>query len=416
MNVAEQLWTSFITNSAWKNESRIIGSFNHDDKEELRKLKEKTLTEIRTEQSIRSLEWLEEYGTCGDHMLAKQSTIPQAGRGAFAARNLPVGTVVSHMPLIHITDRNRLVMYNLSKKVPSQDRGIMGHQLLLNYCFGHGESTLLLCPYGPMSNYVNHNATLANVMIRWADPDRGNHMPLMLNSSLETLESDATAKLAFEMVATRDINEGEEIFLDYGIEWEQAWQQHIQWWRPSEANYIPAWKLNQDISTPVRTVFETITGFRYPGNVELRCEKSFLDDEDDDDDGVEDWREHLKTRTVETWLLKQSTPLIPCEVIRTKSIDGELFYTVVMMEDDEDDDSQFVNHLVEDIPREGIKFVDRPYTSDIFLRNSFRHDIRIPDEMFPQTWRNVKKQKTEASYDYRHLVDYIFGCGESILK
>ena len=34
-----------------------------------------------------------------------------------------------------------------------------------------------------------------------------------------------------DFVATRDIQPDEEILIDYGIEWEKAWDEHVTAWR-----------------------------------------------------------------------------------------------------------------------------------------------------------------------------------------
>jgi len=41
-----------------------------------------------------------------------------------------------------------------------------------------------------------------------------------------------------------------------------------------------------------------------------------------------------------------------------------------------------------DVPRDAFTYFNRPYTTDMFLANAFRHDIRIPDDLFPEAWRN----------------------------
>ena len=46
-----------------------------------------------------SLEFLKEHGKCQDHIRPDISTIPNAGRGAFATRDLPKGTVVGYAPI-----------------------------------------------------------------------------------------------------------------------------------------------------------------------------------------------------------------------------------------------------------------------------------------------------------------------------
>lgn len=221
--VLDQVWDTFVKNTPY-NQSRVFGSFNHSDPQEFQRLvrNSENLTSIRLEQSTRSQEWLEEHGTCGDHIRSGPSTLDQAGRGAFASRALPKGTIVSHLPLIHITKRERFEMYQFrwenGHPKPDRELGLQQQQLLLNYCFGHRHSTLLLCPYSPMSSFVNHNQTRANVKLQWSDPARGNHMPNLLQTPLDILENDFTAKLAMDFVATRDIEKGEEVFLDFGDE------------------------------------------------------------------------------------------------------------------------------------------------------------------------------------------------------
>ena len=50
--------------------------------------------------------------------------------------------------------------------------------------------------------------------------------------------------------------------------------------------------------------------------------------------------------------------------------------------------------VFDDIPQEAIFFQDRPYSTDMFLENAFRHDLRIPDSMFPEKWMNVRLKKS----------------------
>ena len=148
-----ELWSTFVRDTDFP-KSRVLGSFHHDKENELDELNKHngSLETLRRKQSERSVEWLRQHGTCGDHIQAGPSTLPQAGRGAFATRDLPKGTIVAQLPLIHVTQRFRLDTYPIvqnGKRAPVVDRnGKKSSQLLVNYCYGHEESTLLLCPYG----------------------------------------------------------------------------------------------------------------------------------------------------------------------------------------------------------------------------------------------------------------------------
>ena len=44
---------------------------------------------------------------------------------------------------------------------------------------------------------------------------------------------------------------------------------------------------------------------------------------------------------------------------------------------------------VSGMPREAIKFVDQRYSSDIFLPGAFRHEIVVPDNIWPEAWKNL---------------------------
>ena len=377
--VLEDAWETFVEGSLYRNESRTLGAFHFDDPDELPKLLNQTMTELRIEDSIRSPDWLEEHGTCADHLQAAPSTLEQAGKGAFATRDLPQGTVVAQLPLIHIADKERLRMY----KMRTTKAGVhwadhsepVGYQILLNYCYGHEESSVVLCPYGPIVNYVNHNKTQANVVLRWGDPARGNHMPHLLEGPVDRLDSDSTAKLAMELVATRPIAKGEEVFLDYGSAWEEAWIQHARSW---ESNLeTGAAELNNDTTTRIPTVFENIEEPRYP-NVELRCNDQFLGRR---------WETAYREGRYDELTEPSRTTFYPCDVMRSSTSTGEILYTAVYgVEGDEETEY----HLLQEVPRMAFKYYDRPYTSDMFAENAFRHSPGIPDDIFPEAWRNRK--------------------------
>jgi len=95
----------------------------------------------------RSPEWLVENGRCVDNIRPGRSTLPFAGRGAIAQRFIARGEVVVPVPLIQIMDKDVLTIW---KEVENENGDLdevpTGKQLLMNYVFGHEESSLLLFP------------------------------------------------------------------------------------------------------------------------------------------------------------------------------------------------------------------------------------------------------------------------------
>ncbi len=133
---------------------------------------------------------------------------------------------------------------------------VVGYELLLNYAFGHPDSPMLFVPSAPLANFINHGGPSegekpkskgANVVVRW--PEEGSkaaklfgwaftngfgdkyqdfdpttnyeHNPWLEMHPIDVMER--SGKLAFEYVALREIHNNEEILIDYGPLWENAW-------------------------------------------------------------------------------------------------------------------------------------------------------------------------------------------------
>lgn len=47
-------------------------------------------------------------------------------------------------------------------------------------------------------------------------------------------------------------------------------------------------------------------------------------------------------------------------------------------------------HEITNAPRKALSFANRDYTSDVFLKKAFRHEMILPDEVFPEAWKNLK--------------------------
>ena len=324
-------------------------------------------------QHKHSVEWLEEHGYCQDHMYPQRSTLPHAGYGAFASRKLPKGTIVGYAPLIHTGIHGwklYTIEYNHDPKPKDQttESKYSKPDLIINYSFGHPNTTVLLTPYGAMVNYINHSPDAANVRVQWPKQDLVAHKHEFLqrdpNQLRDTIEKIG---LSFEYVATRDIERGEEILMNYGKEWQEAWEEHRRSWKPPpEADkYIHSQNFQQDY---FRTAKEQETD-PYPPNLVTMCQESYRAR----DDGSYYWLPPLR-------------PLpdrIHCTVIhRSKAMDDTYRYVVAIKRGKE-------HIFVQDVQEAGIFLYDRSFSTDWHLENAFRHPIGIPDDILPEKWKNI---------------------------
>lgn len=129
-------------------------------------------------------------------------------------------------------------------------------QLLLNYCFGHANSNLLLSPYGSFTSLINHSSKNPNACIEWAEYMRHGDW---CDDSIDFFENESHSGLVIDFIALRDIHEGEEVLNDCGKEWEDAWNEHLSKWTPPEGSehYTSAYELNNDVDLKIPTIHET---------------------------------------------------------------------------------------------------------------------------------------------------------------
>jgi hypothetical protein len=326
---------------------------------------------------VRSLDWLKKNGRCLDNIKPGMSTIHQAGRGAFATRAIPKGSVVAPLPLVHLR-RHHMEVYN-AEGLDDPDSQVwrLGTQLLLNYCYGHRDSSLLLFPYAPVVNYVNHHKTAYNIELQWSS--HPSQHAEWLKRTPDDLDREEHAGLLMELIATRDISAGEEIFLNYGDAWDEDWNQFLSnLWNPSEEDkeYLSAAALNLR-SEALLTVDEQKVD-PYVANVMIGCFIGSLDENSESPDGVV-----LREWTTTPDMYHDADCLYECEIVERS--DKEKYYTVRVAKP-----NMKVKVLVGKVPREAIQFFDTTYTSDLFLRDAFRNEIQIPEAIFPSAWRDLK--------------------------
>jgi hypothetical protein len=344
----------------------------------------------------RSVEWLQQHGTCIDNILPGRSTIRAAGRGAFARRFVAKDTVITTSPLIHMLNSKILDMHRFDFDMENNSftkHGKVAPQLVKNYCLGHSDTTILLCPYGSGINYINHNQSLANVRLAWPTDGTLNHDASWLKIPLaEWRPQDKKYGLAIEYVAIRDIQPGEELLLDYGDEWEQAYLDHAEAWNPPPeyGNYVSAssWNQQHNRQDILRTPQEAIE-LPYLDNLQLRCHGGLSSA----------WGHKYHALTWDENIDKYNPEYgYPCRVIRRREEKiGIITYDVVITEIREYEDEPFIEYERRRVPRNTMKWFDKPESTDMHLPNAFRHAIGIPDDIFPDAWRITPRQPRAPS-------------------
>lgn len=362
-----------ITSLAAMKGPRILNALPKQVEDAIRVVKRRTGTAIETvPQAIRSIEWLEENGFCIDNIRPKQSTVCE-GKGAFASRNLPKGTIVAPAPMIHL-HRDHLAMKT------TDENGFdvwSGQQLLFNYVFGHPDTSILLFPYSPAVNYINHgHGEKANVAVRWSSRMT---TPEFLNFTVDELvEENGRQGLMLEYYALRDIEKGEEILLDYGDDWEYSWTLHQKKWFPPEGGdeIETAWEfdtldvkpLNSDEDGP-------------PDYIQTRCLLSLTEMGSPDEDDWREWAEPDRT------LLEHS---YPCKLVSAETtLENDTVYYALLEADRQ------TTFKVRNIPSAFVRYADNEYLNNQFLRTSFRHFITLPDSMIPTSWKDLGTSSTD---------------------
>ena len=369
---------------------------------------------------FRDLSWLRENGRCLDYLVAGPSTIPHAGRGAFATKQFQKGDIIAPVPLMHVGHRKELDMYELEKKrrddgeeryvrKDGEDAKPISSQLLINYSFGHAESNLILFPFGTSFNFINHAPEDdANAKIIWSKDSSGIHTPDWLELDPDTLSDDKheLAGLMFDLVATKDIKKGEEVLIDYGKDWQMAWKEHIERFKKADiesGSWIPtALELNS-----IYRKFEAGIGFAksfktldelendpYPSRVITSCATQMKEIPENDPqreiDGMKifDWSKDK--------LVWQGISMRLCDIMDRVEIEdggGAISYNyTVKVHLELESDASTESRIVQKVPHVAISFVDHPYSSDQSNRDPpfepFRHVIGIPDEIMPSAWKN----------------------------
>jgi hypothetical protein len=350
---------------------------------------------------VRDVDWLKMNGYCMDNLVVGASTIEHAGRGAFAARSMKRGEVVGALPLVAL-HRGKSVL-----TIPEEEDGDKEtYQLLYNYMLEHPQSSALFYPAGATTNYINHGGQNANVKMIWSTKEWSN-AKVARETSLENLFQLGPIDMIVELVATRPINKGEEILLDYGEDWATAWKEHVSKWKKATKKSAFS-KSAMTLNEVHHGVGKPPLPFPFHGdeangssNVELKCHLLY------DDEKIERIRNKDGSRTkVYPWIphsvggenrLKsniavRSVTLVGCDIMDRLGDEQSGYKYVVRPHTEE----KGMKILVKNVPHYAIRYVDKPYTNPQHEPTSFRHPIRFPDEIFPSVWKDLASGVEES--------------------
>jgi len=166
--------------------------------------------------------------------------------------------------------------------------------------------------------------------------------------------------------------------------------------------YISAEEYNLRHGTEdLRTIMEQHRN-PYPHNLQTACyyEVDWIEDDDKDLDDV---------LTFESWNNQKNHKdcLLPCAVMEREKHDDDVngattLYMAKLI--DSYPDNVSINwechiyvkyeYFYTDIPREGIIFTDKPFSTDTWLPHALRQPIGLPDTMVPDIWkkRNIRRR------------------------
>ena len=217
--------------------------------------------------------------------------------------------------------------------------------------------------------------------------------------------------------------QGEEVLIDYGDEWQKAWDQHVRDWAPVDPsndynNYTYLTKQSPENGGntkyrraeyfkmdgfPIRTQDEQKNN-PYPRNVVIKCRLDL-------DIGIGNYT-HTPKQTpfyrrkfVDDDLIKGSKSRHKCNILKRKgkqriSFDdeevevddtGPFLYTIEIQNYKKKQGRLTIHehHEITDVPIEAIDLVNKKYTSDMFLKSAFRHEMALPDGLWPEAWMNM---------------------------
>ena len=194
--------------------------------------------------------------------------------------------------------------------------------------------------------------------------------------------------MVLDFVALRDIQIDEEILIDYGTEWEAAWEKHVaEFVSPCVAGMQQSSKFVQSMNDDkFNREYHYWTDDHFmlckDDHTQWRKVTDIAPGDDLFDLHLSDDHEGFKLdRAPSSWH--------PCLIL--DSFPDHQTFDVVSFSKSQaavDHGSPLLrrNH---NLGADHVEFKNKPFKSDMFWQGAFRHAIKIPDDVFPLQWRDL---------------------------
>jgi hypothetical protein len=412
-------------------------------------------TQFSLGEGTRPIEEIREHGQCIDKIRIDSSAIFEAGRGGFANVAIEQGEVLSPFAVAQL---NRTLQFSENR---DNNPDAASERLLLNYCIGHPESTLLLYPYITSTMVINHASPASgpgkpkpNAKLQLSTWKHANRQTLEMTAHEITNQANAVG-VVYDLVATKEIAPGEEIYMDYGYAWQEAWDAHVESWRPfvseleddeviqplvamehCEQDGLLDYTGNQEEGTPTLIVPDCISSHPKARNMIVHPPSAndtdtivttgcfyfprwdMVPTQNASDYTTAITAPNPKDQLMFSWAHATengtTAGLFPCQILsvqKAKDDDQEPLYTaMVLLDHNMDGWGQDETHvqLVHSLPRRAIRRITQEWRQHDTLDHKeyisttpipFRHYIQVPDEAFPLAWRDLPSTDSATSFE-----------------
>jgi hypothetical protein len=194
--------------------------------------------------------------------------------------------------------------------------------------------------------------------------------------------------LLMDIVATKDIERGDEILLYYGEEWEEKWTSHIARWESSQKNFTDTLRIQTTVdlnSIEKEEMIKTIAELEeepLPEHIMTRCGFALPGEDVQGSTGV---------GTVIKGYSAADPKFVPCEILDVEPLEGTDRYMYRAKVEHRSPQGDVTLYSVKyDSSQNFMRYTDKPYTRDYYSKGAFRHEIGLSEGIMPDHWLDLQ--------------------------